>query len=219
MKNKFTLIELLVVVAIIGILVSILLPSLQKAREAGRRAVCLSNMKQLGVATQMYLNDNNYHYPPKAEWGNSYTLFGEIGSNLNYAPSKRPINVYIVKENPIPDDVEIPLAKCPSDESIYDKKGASYIANNVPSIDNLYKTNINTSVAFHEINSPARFVIFSEFGADFSMRGRTLNSSHFFHTPLEDRRWNLLFADAHAKFVKVSAGTTSSSEYTYIRTD
>lgn len=53
-KSSFTLIELLVVVAIIGILASFLMPALGKAREASRAAVCKSNMKQLGIALQMY---------------------------------------------------------------------------------------------------------------------------------------------------------------------
>ena len=54
MAKKFTLIELLVVVAIIGILSSILLPSLGEAREKGRSAVCLSNLKQLSICFEMY---------------------------------------------------------------------------------------------------------------------------------------------------------------------
>ena len=54
----FTLIELLVVVAIIALLVSILIPSLQHARELGRRALCMSNLHHIGLAIQMYANDN-----------------------------------------------------------------------------------------------------------------------------------------------------------------
>ena len=51
--KKFTLIELLVVVGIIGILVSLLLPSLSKAREKGKAAVCMSNLRQVGLFNMM----------------------------------------------------------------------------------------------------------------------------------------------------------------------
>ena len=57
-RKAFTLIELLVVVAIIALLISILLPSLQGAREQGKKAVCLSNMGQIGKASYAYASDD-----------------------------------------------------------------------------------------------------------------------------------------------------------------
>lgn len=57
--KAFTLIELLVVVAIIAVLMAILLPSLNLARDAARRTACLSNLRQVGVAERMYAQENN----------------------------------------------------------------------------------------------------------------------------------------------------------------
>jgi prepilin-type N-terminal cleavage/methylation domain-containing protein/prepilin-type processing-associated H-X9-DG protein len=58
-RKAFTLIELLVVIAIIAILMAILIPALNRAREQGKRAVCLSNLKQLALAWIMYADDND----------------------------------------------------------------------------------------------------------------------------------------------------------------
>ena len=62
-SHPFTLIELLVVIAIIAILAAMLMPALQQARERGRSASCLNQMKQIGSATMMYTNDFKNYYP------------------------------------------------------------------------------------------------------------------------------------------------------------
>ena len=59
----FTLIELLVVLAVIGILAALLLPALGRAKEAGKATACLSNLRQCGIALQLYVQDNENRLP------------------------------------------------------------------------------------------------------------------------------------------------------------
>ena len=63
MNKRFTLIELLVVVSIIGILASILMPSIRKAREKAMIALCQSNLGQIGKSCFIYVDDNNSYFP------------------------------------------------------------------------------------------------------------------------------------------------------------
>ncbi len=87
MHKKFSLIELLVVVAIIAILASLLLPSLKKAREKSKSAVCKSNLHQLGLGVSMYADDNEGRIPYSGNFtGTNQRWWNKVLKDFGYIP-------------------------------------------------------------------------------------------------------------------------------------
>ncbi len=110
-KRAFTLIELLVVIAIIALIAALLFPVLANARESGRKTKCLSNLRQIGMAIQMYLGDYDDTFPmnrfPDAQHPPSNNWGGLQGSSWNW---KRAIRPYLNS---------IQLYECPSNAFLW----------------------------------------------------------------------------------------------------
>ena len=114
-RPGFTLVELLVVIALIATLAGLLLPTLGRAKESGRAAVCLSNLHQIGLALQMYAQDNRNRLPYMRD--QSLTATNELpGPN-------------VVLSNYVGNAL---ILRCPSDrQNLYETTGSSYSWNSL----------------------------------------------------------------------------------------
>jgi len=88
-KKGFTLIELLVVISIIAMLLSILMPSLQKAKQQAKAVICATNQKSLGTIWALYANDNEEYFPIGLSWDTWKAWFkdAENGGITDYLPT------------------------------------------------------------------------------------------------------------------------------------
>jgi prepilin-type N-terminal cleavage/methylation domain-containing protein/prepilin-type processing-associated H-X9-DG protein len=118
-EAAFTLIELLVVIAIIAILAALVLGPVSRSKEAAKGAACISNLRQVGIALQLYVDANNQRLP---------TMYDKpVVSNTNQPPTNAQESVEIVLQSELGNTN---VLRCPSDRNeIFDRTGSSYAWN------------------------------------------------------------------------------------------
>jgi prepilin-type N-terminal cleavage/methylation domain-containing protein len=240
-RSGFTLIELLVVIAVIAVLLAILLPALRKARVLTKRMACQSNLKQIAVAWNMYLDDNEGRF------------YQARNGNLNYGGwkgiqgwSPRPLNKYFNLPVDLPEDFDIKndarIFFCPGDtggvpgyaalEKAYDFLGTSYQTNNMligpdqvlvlPDEFQDLHIEVNKrlkNLTLNRVLNHSRLLLIGDYG--------WYNQIKPLPHPRQDWKelaeWhgrvdchNMAFLDSHVKFLNIRKGFYVTDEYSMV---
>ena len=231
MRNeRFTLIELLVVIGVIGILVSILLPSLRKARQVAKIAVCHSNLKQHGIALANYMSTGNNRFPIDTSL-NDQQMYYYSGKKGNYHitsgvdSDKKLLNKYMGYTEK---GMDVPVAKCPLDndkiqrlnETVYDFLGSSYMASSRPEAwcPDVLDWSSKSTLSLAEVIRPSKMGILFAFGAWHKSAAPMWYSEDM--TVHGRKGFEFLFVDGHVTDKKIpSAGyglSHSSQDLTFL---
>ncbi|MBI4026330.1 MAG: FCD domain-containing protein [Verrucomicrobia bacterium] len=190
-KRSFTLIELLVVVAIISILAALLMPSLKSARNQAKSIACMNNLKQIGTALVLYMNDNEEYLPPASvyfapwpEWLRGVATLDWMGYlGKKYPQYGGPLGTRVA----YPCSVDCPSTPMPGEPGIDTTYGRSYL------FTNPIKYQVLESSAL-AVPIPSR-ICFCFDGGFYQSSTFTIPTSYAF--PRHSNGINVLFCDWH----------------------
>jgi prepilin-type N-terminal cleavage/methylation domain-containing protein len=242
-RYAFTLIELLVVVAIIALLLAILMPSLRKARGVARRVGCQSNLKQLAVAWNLYLDDNDGRFYQEQNANLNYGGWqGMRAQDLGEEPRDRPLNPYLQLPAILETEDGPEIFCCPADRGGVPGYAARMKAYRY--LGTSYQTNIMLIGYYQILVLPDQFQTLHE---EINKRLMNLTRSRVYNhsrlllmgdygwinqwkpisLPDEDLKelaeWhgradchNLAFLDSHVKFLDIRKGIYVADEYSVL---
>ena len=238
-NKAFTLIELLVVIAIIAILAAILFPVFAQAKEAAKKASCLSNMKQIALAWPMYANDYDDMFalsstpyantPPTGFFGTQYPLYASWF--VSFSPLKGGSDLKAGLLQPYMKNTQI--TDCPTAQGMADTSGLDPVAYGLNGSiyygTDLYvgdTGNINKPIGYGNVSNPSDTILYGDsatsmWGLNQIERGSVI--MHFGYpcvaTATAQGRHsgnsNLSWLDGHAKAMKVDTQNQKNWEGVY----
>lgn len=205
-RRSFTLIEFLVIMAVIGILTSILLPSLRNSRMKVKSSVCLNNLNQIGLGASLYAMNNSYRFPYYHRNRNGDVWF------------RSPLRPYLGNDENIQKQIQrclttvdtwIPFGMSPTPENTY---AMSRRVSGDPNIGNLrdFRSVIQTSSPSESVSfldgSEYRYTRFGLKPAGIKWFAGSNGSGHRYHVTdmIHDNGINSVYVDGHAKKVSSS---------------
>ncbi len=210
-RKQFTLIELLVVIAIIAILAAMLLPALNKARDKAKAIQCTNNLRQIGTASAMYVNDYDY-YPKSATTSpaNYPIWFMQISPYVGYPVDASTSYAMTWKTN-----YDYKIFRCSGNTVVMSagqifggKSGINYGINSSFGYGTTVGGTMMTSIKAASVRNPGKkfYVLDMNNTWNFAL-GSSRDKFGFVHSG----QLNMLFADFHVKMLTAGAALASDS--------
>ncbi len=197
----FTLAEVLIVLGSIAVLAALVLPTVWRVREAGRRTACLSNLKQLGLAVTLYQADNEDYFPRGGDPTDIHTDIWQQAANGRFAADASQLAPLTFVMHPYIKNIEV--WRCPSDIG-FDMTESGKTLNARPTsfkaftTSYYYRTELTLrnkrDLTAYEREAPYNECAAADISVLFDGHGSWHGDLNTF-----DRRYNTLFADGHVK--------------------